>query len=291
MSSQSLIRIGELSRRLGISTERLRAWERRYELLRPVRTRGGFRLYSDDDERRVRVMQGHLAAGLSAAEAAAAALADDGPAPRGGAAAAELRVELEGALAAFDAVRAHAALDQLLAGLGVDETMREVIFPLLRDLGERWTRAEIDASEEHFAGSLLQARLLALLQASNRPTGPTALLACAPGELDTVGLVGIGIALHNRGWRTTYLGADTPVISLRITALRIDSSVVVVSATTSARLASVEGDLRDLAGERRVALAGAGADAVMAERIGALLLDADPVAAAATVTAREALLR
>ena len=291
MSSQSLIRIGELSRRVGISTDRLRAWERRYELLRPVRTPGGFRLYSGDDERRVRAMQRHLAAGSSAAEAAAAALADDGSVPRGSAAAAGLRGELDAALGAFDAARAHAVLDQLFAGLGVDETMRAVIFPLLRDLGERWARAEIDVSEEHFASTLLQARLLALLRSSSRRTGPTALLACAPGELHTFGLVAFGIALQNRGWQTTYLGADTPIVSLRVTAARIDPTFVVVTAATPARLAGIEGDLRDLAGAFRVALAGAGADLALAERVGALLLDADPVTAAAILTAGDAVLR
>ena len=41
------LRIGELSRRVGVSTELLRAWERRYNLLSPTRTAGGFRLYGD----------------------------------------------------------------------------------------------------------------------------------------------------------------------------------------------------------------------------------------------------
>ena len=47
------LRIGELSRRSGVSNQLLRAWERRYGLLEPMRTEGGYRLYSDQDERRV----------------------------------------------------------------------------------------------------------------------------------------------------------------------------------------------------------------------------------------------
>src|SRR3954447_376978 len=87
VSTGPLIRIGELSRRVGVSADRLRAWERRYRLLRPQRTAGGFRLYSTADELRVRAMQRHLAAGLAPAEAAAAVLTADsttaGPPPRG----------------------------------------------------------------------------------------------------------------------------------------------------------------------------------------------------------------
>jgi MerR family transcriptional regulator, light-induced transcriptional regulator len=60
-------RIGELSRRTGVSAQLLRAWEHRYGLLQPTRSAGGYRLYTEADERRVRRMQAHLADGLSAA--------------------------------------------------------------------------------------------------------------------------------------------------------------------------------------------------------------------------------
>ncbi len=76
-SAPAVLRIGELSRRLGVSDHVLRAWERRYGLLRPVRSAGGFRLYSEADLDRVRRMQAHLAQGLSAAEAARAAIDDE----------------------------------------------------------------------------------------------------------------------------------------------------------------------------------------------------------------------
>ena len=80
---EGLVRIGELSRRLGVGPDRLRAWERRYGLLRPVRTPGGFRLYSREDEQRVRDMQAQLARGLSAAQAAEVVLATHQSPPSG----------------------------------------------------------------------------------------------------------------------------------------------------------------------------------------------------------------
>ena len=74
MTSDGVLRIGELSKRAGVSPELLRAWERRYGLLRPTRSAGGLRLYSPADVERVRLMRQHLAEGLAAAEAAALAL-------------------------------------------------------------------------------------------------------------------------------------------------------------------------------------------------------------------------
>ena len=64
------LRIGELSRRTGVSVDLLRAWERRYGVLDPVRSAGGFRLYTPLDEERVREMQDHIARGVAPAEAA-----------------------------------------------------------------------------------------------------------------------------------------------------------------------------------------------------------------------------
>ena len=75
------VRIGELSDRVGESPTLLRAWERRYGLLRPLRSAGGFRLYGAEDERRVRAMQELLAAGVAARQAAEAVLST--PARRG----------------------------------------------------------------------------------------------------------------------------------------------------------------------------------------------------------------
>src|SRR6186997_1092964 len=99
-----VLRIGELSRRLGVSDHVLRAWESRYGLLQPVRSAGGFRLYSEADALRVRRMQAHLGRGLSAAEAARAVLGEDnGAGPDPGRAAGQHRAppaagELPGAL-------------------------------------------------------------------------------------------------------------------------------------------------------------------------------------------------
>src|SRR3954449_10269920 len=63
-------RIGQLSARTGVPAERLRKWETRYALLEPRRTGGGFRIYSLNDEQRVRLMERHLARGHAASEAA-----------------------------------------------------------------------------------------------------------------------------------------------------------------------------------------------------------------------------
>jgi len=276
---EGLVRIGELSRRLGVGPDRLRAWERRYGLLRPVRTPGGFRLYSREDEQRVRDMQAQLARGLSAAQAAEVVLATH-QSPPSGAPSDELRTRLAAALAEFDDAGANAVLDRLFAVHGPDVAMRDVIYPYLRALGEAWARAEIDVGQEHFASNLLQRRLLGLVPGWEHGAGPRAVLACAPGDQHSLGLTGLGVALRNRAWRVTYLGADTPIAMIARTAETLTPRLVVLSSTMADNLPPFEDELRALAASVRLVLAGAGVSAALAQRVGAERLEMDPVTAA-----------
>src|SRR4051794_32102689 len=110
-----VMRIGELSRRTGVSPELLRAWEQRYGLLRPTRSEGGYRLYSREDEDRVRRTRALIADGLSAAEAARLAAVEHQPGAADAPPAVErLAASLRAALDDFDAAAGHAAIDQLL---------------------------------------------------------------------------------------------------------------------------------------------------------------------------------
>jgi DNA-binding transcriptional MerR regulator/methylmalonyl-CoA mutase cobalamin-binding subunit len=263
--STGLLRIGELSRRSGVSPELLRAWERRYGLLEPTRSAGGLRLYSAADLDRVRAMQQHLAQGLAAAEAALAAeaepRADQGVAFSPAAA----RRDLDASLSGFDEARAHAVLDQLLSTATLDSILSDVLIPFLRELGDRWERGQITVAQEHFASSVLRGRLLGLARGWDRGIGPRVLLSCAPGERHDLGLIVFGLALRARGFRILYLGADTPIQSVAQTARSARPHAVVVSAVSTHLFREIAGALRELAAEYPVYLGGAGATAVGGE--------------------------
>ena len=119
--SPGLLRIGELSRRHDVSPDLLRVWERRYGLLKPERSPGGFRLYTAEDDERVRAMRRNLAQGYSAAVAARMALEAPTapPAADRDAVLAGARAELGAELEAFHEVEAQAVLDRLLATFSV----------------------------------------------------------------------------------------------------------------------------------------------------------------------------
>lgn len=276
------LRIGELSRRTGISAELLRAWERRYGLLHPTRTGGGFRLYSPADERRVSLMRSHLQHGMSAAEAARLTLTeaaggtrdDDEPALR------HRAQELRRALDDFDESFAQSALDSVLAEFSTETVLTDLVLPYLHELGERWASGEASVGQEHFASQLIRGRLLGLARGWDRGAGPRALLACAPGEQHDLGLIAFGVGLRARGWRITYLGQDTPLETLTESARSLGPLAIVIASVSPDRLSRSGAELRRLASIAQVWLAGPGASEALAKKTRATFLDVDPVAAA-----------
>ena len=279
------LRIGELSNRSGVSPHVLRAWERRYGLLRPVRSSGGLRLYSLDDLERVQRMRGHIAEGIAAAEAAALVSGTRSPDEPASAAVApeSARRDLGAALESFDEPLAHRVVDELLSATTVDVLLRDVVLPYLHDLGDRWQRGEASVAQEHFASNVLRGRLLGLGRDWGRGIGPRALLACLPGELHDLGLIAFGLALRSRGWRITYLGADTPLETLESAAESLEPDLVAVSAVAADRVDVLGQSLRRLAKRHTVLLGGGGARDASADW-GVVVLSVDPVSAAEHVS-------
>jgi DNA-binding transcriptional MerR regulator len=284
------VRIGELGRRVGLKPELLRAWERRYGVLQPTRTEGGLRLYSPADERRIRTMQERIADGLSPAEAARLVLAGEGSAPteRTGPPIEAEAERLREALDRFDAEEAHATLDRLFGTFVIETVLSEVVMPYLRELGERWEAGTATIAQEHFASNLLRGRLAGLARGWERGTGPLGLLACAPGEHHDLPLLVFGLALRARGWRIAYLGPDTPGESVADAAAALDPALVLVNATVRSRFRGAETKLAAIGRTRKLAIAGAGASASIAESVGGEYVTDDPVAAAERLAAARA---
>lgn len=296
-TDEPAVRIGELARRAGIPPATLRAWERRYRIVTPHRTEGGYRLYSAEDERRLRSMVRLITEGLAPAEAAREALraaesaampgapsgnGDETASParaRQATAPAELGEELLGCLRSYDESGAHRVLDRALAGYGADGLVIDVVLPALRRIGSLWSAGEITVGEEHFATQLVRGRLLALSRGWGSGSGPMLLLACPPGEHHDIALAGFGLMMRDRGSRVALLGPDTPLDALAESSRQLGPDRIVLALTVEepARLLREAGPV-DLGGP--VALAGNAASAELAEQLGAELLPADMLAAA-----------
>jgi DNA-binding transcriptional MerR regulator len=284
------MRIGELSRRTGVSPELLRAWEQRYGLLRPARSPGGFRLYSVEDEARVRRTAALIADGLSAAEAAQLAAAE--PDGAGSAAVADqslvadLAAGLWHATEGFDTAAAQAALDRLLAAVSVELAVSDVLIPYLHELGARWANGDVSVAQEHFASNLVRGRLLGLLRDSGPSGGrPSAVLAALPGESHDLGLVMLAVLIARRGWRVTFLGANTPLDTVEESVEVLHPSLLVLGTYDSRHFREHATAIASLSQVVKVAVS-APVEVEHVTDLGAEALPGDIVAAAAALDMR-----
>lgn len=216
----------------GVNAITLRAWERRYGLIKPVRTDSGHRVYTradiDNIHRIVALLDKGVAIGqvrhtLGEPEKSAARAHDDGPW-------AGFRERMVMAITRFDENRLEDTYNELLALYPTDLVTRKVLVPLLVELGERWQSTEGSVAEEHFFGVYLRNKLGARFHHRNRNnTGPKLLAACLPGELHEVGLLLFSLAAHEQGYRLVLLGPDMPLAELPIAAKRSQSAAIVLS--------------------------------------------------------------
>jgi DNA-binding transcriptional MerR regulator len=222
------LNIAALAQRTGVAPDTLRKWEQRYRILRPSRTPGGQRRYSERDVARVEWLLLRLGEGYRIGEAATL-LGDVDVAPT--------RTP-EGHLATIvaaldDATTVGILVDQAFALHGVDVTLDRILRPLLHDLGERWARGVLTAGEEHLVTEAVRSRLAHLLADAGGGVRGVAVLACAPGEQHDLGLMMVAIALRRDGWKIVYLGANTPLDDAVALAKKHDARVLAISSTVA----------------------------------------------------------
>ena len=186
------------------------------------------------------------------------------------------------AIERFDEPAVHDVLDRLVAVLTVESLLRDVVVPLLAEIGRRWERAQLTVAHEHFATNIVRGRLLGLARGWARGAGPHALLACPGDEQHDLALIAFGIALNRLGWRIGFLGSAAPVETVGRAAEAVRPALVVLALTMPYASADSSA-IGALATRWRVAVGGRGATPQLARKTGAELLAGDPVTAAEVV--------
>ena len=223
-----LLNIAALAQRTGVAADTLRKWEQRYGVLRPVRTVGGQRRYTETDVQRVEWLRDRIRDGWRIGEAArvldeASSAALEAPG--------ELHDALIAAIRDSEPQMLSAMLDQAFAVLPLQQTLTEVITPVLRWTGEAWQAGELSIAQEHAITAKVRAHLGKLLSDRRGGVHGVAVLACGPGEQHDIGLLMLAVMLRADGWRVEFLGADTPVEAALAFAKDVGASMVCISAS------------------------------------------------------------
>lgn len=243
--------IKRAAEQVGISAGTLRAWERRYGIVAPRRSDGGYRIYDEADVRALTLMARlvedgwtpSLAAGevrhrleamrtkeggarSSSSLQASEGLADqreqsaDRPLEQGANAEAQagtgsshrLTEAVIGAAAALDVSALAAALDEMFA-VGSYETVADRhLLPAMEALGDAWATGRVSVAGEHLASHAVMRRLAAAFEAAAPyGGGPRVLVGLPPGARHEVGLLAFAVAARRTGLVVDYLGSDLPI--------------------------------------------------------------------------------
>lgn len=236
--------MGVVMQRTGLTSDVVRAWERRYGVVSPKRSKGGHRLYSDADVERLRVLHrltlggrqiGRLA-GLSDEQLADLLVEDEAAgatAPR--------RPEVPELTASL--LEEALELVRDLDGEGLDRVLRRAVLtlsttafldgllgPLLERIGRAWEDGTLTPAHEHLA-SAVSARVGGwLLDSFRSEEGASRLVVCTTtGQAHDLGALGAAITAAADGWHVRYLGADLPAHDIATAAAQSGAAAVAVS--------------------------------------------------------------
>ena len=232
-------------RETGLTPDTLRAWERRYGLLRPQRTGGRQRLYSQRDIDTLKWLAARREEGLSISRAvelwreierkggdplSLQTSATPFTVPRD-ADPSRLKANWVERCLAFDEKGAEQVLVQALASLPLETVCSEVLQRGLNEINDGWYRAEASVQQIYFISELTVRRLEGLLIATPAPIHPERiLLGCPLQEEHTLGSLLLALLLRRRGWDVIYLGANLPLERLDSTLDQTAPDLVILSA-------------------------------------------------------------
>ena len=216
----------------GVNPITLRAWERRYGLIKPVRTASGRRLYTQDNidtiHRVVSLLEKGIA--ISQAQLALRSVTNTDTAVSSASVWNSYRAEMLAAITQFDENRLENTYNEILALYPNDLVTRSLLLPLLTELGTRWETAVGSVAEEHFFGVYLRNKLGARFHHRYRHSnGPKLLAACLPGEQHEIGLLLFALAANDAGFQPVLLGGDMPLADLPYAARRAQCAAIVLS--------------------------------------------------------------
>jgi DNA-binding transcriptional MerR regulator/methylmalonyl-CoA mutase cobalamin-binding subunit len=245
-----------IARMTDFSPALLRAWERRHNLLHPLRGPGGHRMYTEEDLQvllRVRELsrQGRSIgeiAGLGrdvllrqGAERFQSAAEEEQPKPEKlGTEALQVLSghcdQIVDAALKLDSRLIGRTLDQCFSRVSPEAVIFEVIEPATRKIGEHWAAGKCSVASEHMASGVFVQRLLRLVDSAEpvRSDRRPVIVACFPDEYHQLGALVVSYQLCRHGLRVIYLGAALPFGDLESACSVLQPSAVLLSATRPA---------------------------------------------------------
>ena len=227
--------------RTGLNPETIRAWERRYGAVQPIRTEGGTRKFSEEDVTRLLCLKAlrergfglQALAQLPTSELVAMSRAGQESAPRLRPAPPPLSPEHQAYLQAIERLDAPAALEhlkRLTDGVGNLQLILGVTTPIMWEVGRRWSEGTLGVAHEHLVSAQLKQILIGRLEQIPAPQGAPRLMFTTPaGQLHEFGILAGSVLAKEAGFDVLYLGPNLPAEDIIWSVAQSQADVLVLS--------------------------------------------------------------
>lgn len=217
-----LFPIREVARLTGVNPVTLRAWERRYGLIQPLRTESGHRLYSSTDIETVHRILDWIERGVAVSKVGKLLARD--PQPNEPATASRSDTELEWrqwqaqlrqAISAFDDRELDRLYGQIFSVYSTTVVFQDILVPLWQQLLRHQGRFG-QASEWLFFDNFLRSRVARCLQMACASPAPRVLLSAIGGECRELELLVAGLLMSSDKLAVKVLGVGQPLDELTL---------------------------------------------------------------------------
>lgn len=216
----------------GVPAATLRAWERRYGVVAPQRTDGGYRVYDEESLTRIRAVASLVADGWTPSQASLEVARTGGaqgapaappspqtaqlPPPAIAPTVDDATQRLIDAAALLDAAEVARVLDERFAAGSFESVVDGWLMPALREVGSAWAGRRISVAGEHLVAHAVLRRLAASYDAAaSHSGGPSVIVGLPAGAHHELGIFAFAVALRRAGLDVVYLGSDLPADAWR----------------------------------------------------------------------------
>ena len=218
-------KIDHVAKITGLSKHVIRSWEKRFDLLSPVRGGNRYRMYTQRDVDLLSFIKKELEEGFAIGELAKLGRehlllqmdhkktilhsSNESPLVR-------INDILIKSLLPFEKNKFVRGLDEAVALLSFDQVFLKILIPLQQRVGDLWHEGKIGVGEEHFVTHHIRQKFISVInQIPVSDNGPKVVISCLPNDYHEMGACIAAYHCAMAGCQVYYLGANMPVDGLK----------------------------------------------------------------------------
>ncbi|HNP32850.1 MAG TPA: MerR family transcriptional regulator [Flavobacterium sp.] len=220
---KSVFSIKDLENLSGIKAHTIRIWEKRYNVLEPMRTETNIRLYDIENLQKLlnitllhkhgyKISQISKLTGEKIPKLVKDIISDKSVKNHA-------ISSFKMAMMNFDQALFSNTYNTLLSEKSFREVFYEIFIPLIEEIGILWQTNTISPAHEHFISNLIKQKLLSEIDSINVKTPVNSdriyVLYLPMNEIHELGLMYINYEILNNGYNTIFLGESVPIKCLK----------------------------------------------------------------------------